>query len=138
MLIQRLTIKQLGRPLFFCIHRVSAKLPEFFLLAHCVRCGGDSFMVLWQSYCIHRVVRITSGVFPPRSLCSLRRRLLQLCGYSVKGHAGILASHQQTRRNPRRRRQSRRGGIVPEWQRMTGEELNNRGLTLYPRGDPSG
>jgi hypothetical protein len=25
-------------------------------------------------------IRITSGVFPPRSLCSLWRRLLQLCG----------------------------------------------------------
>ena len=44
----------------------------------------------------------------------------------MKGHAVILASHPQT------------PVIVPEWQRMTGEELNNRGLTLYPRGDPSG
>ena len=126
MLIQRLTIKQLGRPLFFCIHRVSAKLPEFFLLAHFVRCGGDSFNLHLAILLHSQSIRITSGVFPPRSLRSLWRRLLQLCGLVCdRACSNSCQSSANT---------SNRSGVAADvWNLLAMCEL-----TLYPWDDPRG
>ena len=61
-----------------CIH-LSDVTPSLFLLALFVRCGGDSFIVVWYALLHPERIRFTSGVFPPRSFHSLWRRLLHCC-----------------------------------------------------------
>ena len=75
---------------------------------------------IWQSSCIHRVVRITSGVFPPRSLRSLWRRLLHLCGLLCEKACSTPSTVNRDTKEPppeeaKRMRRKSSGGAAVDW-----------------------
>ena len=73
-----------------------------------------------QFYCIHRVFRITSGVFPPRSLRSLWRRLLHLCGLLCEKACSTPSTVNRDTKEPppeaaKRMRRKSSGGAAVDW-----------------------